>query len=133
MILEQAIENIDRFPHPTGNEMAEESDVRVADMVVRDAAKLAIAHMMLAQQIIPDEFNVGPIGNGRLPAAPQKRQFKPRVFFNHIAQGGLQLGGRNMLIVKPSQNLAANRPIGVTRGLGGAELTGIAKDRENVA
>jgi hypothetical protein len=32
-----------------------------------------IPHIMLAQQIIPDKFDVSAIGNGHLPAAPQKR------------------------------------------------------------
>src|SRR5215471_16900221 len=101
-------------------------------MVVRNASKTAIPHMMLAQQIIPEESNVGAIGNGPLPTAPQKRQLEPGVFLNHVAQGGLQFRRRNVLIVDPSQDLPTNQSIGMSRGLGGTKLTGIAKDGKNI-
>ena len=42
------------------------------------------------------------IGNGGVPTAPEKGQLKPGVLRNHIAQGGLQFGGRNVLRVEPS-------------------------------
>jgi hypothetical protein len=34
LVFAQAIENVDRLPHPTGNEVTEESNVRIGDMVV---------------------------------------------------------------------------------------------------
>ena len=34
VVLEQPIENIDRFPHPAGNEAAEQGDVGVGDMII---------------------------------------------------------------------------------------------------
>src|SRR6267378_3979378 len=37
-VFEQAIQNIDRFPDPAGNEVAEQGDIRVANMRVGDAA-----------------------------------------------------------------------------------------------
>ena len=133
VVLEQAIQNIDRFPHPTGDEVAEQRDVRVTDMVVRNAPETAVPHMMLAQQIIPDQFDMGAIGNGPLPTAPQKGQLKPGVFRNDIAQGGLQFRCRNVLLVDSSQDLPTNQAIGMSRGLGGTQLTGIAKDGKDIA
>ena len=88
--------------------------------------------MMLAQQIILEESDVSAIGNGPLPTAPQKRQLKPGVFLNHVAQGGLQFRCRNVLIVDPSQDLPTNQSIGMARGLGGTKLTGIAKDGKDI-
>jgi hypothetical protein len=52
--------------------MAFARDVRVADMVVRNAPETAVPHVMLAQQIIPDQFDMGTIGNGPVPTAPRK-------------------------------------------------------------
>ena len=41
---------------------------------------------------------------------PQRKGSSNRVYSrNHIAQGRLQFGGRNMLRIQPSQDLPANR------------------------
>jgi hypothetical protein len=132
MVLEQAVENIHRFPYPAGDEVAKQGDIRVADMMVRDAAELAIAHMMGSQQIILAEFDVGPIGDGALSRPPEKRQLKSRVFLDHIAQRGLELRGGNRLMVNPAQHLAANRLLRMARGLRGSKFTGIPKDGEQL-
>src|SRR5215813_2129578 len=87
MVLEQPIENIDRFPHPAGDEVAKQGDVRVTDVVVGDTPETAIPHMLLAQQIIPEEGDVRAIRNGTLPTAPQQGQLKPGVLRNDVAQG----------------------------------------------
>ena len=76
---------------------------------------------------------MGAIRNGGLPTAPEKGQLKPRVLRNHIAQGGFQFGGRNMLGVQPAQDLPANRARGMARRLGGPQFTGIAEDGEDIA
>ncbi len=107
--------------------MAEQRDVGVTDVVVSDTSEAAIPHMLFAQQIVPDEGNVRPVSNGCLPTAPQKRQLKPRVFCTHVPEGCLKLGGRNMLIVNASQDVAANRTRGVACGLSGAQLTGAGR------
>jgi hypothetical protein len=41
--------------------------------------------MARPQQVVFNQFNMRTIGNRGLPAAPQKREFKPRVLANHIA------------------------------------------------
>ena len=38
LILEQSIENVDRLPHPTGNEVTEEGDVGIGDVIVAISA-----------------------------------------------------------------------------------------------
>src|SRR5262245_30133115 len=101
-------------------------------MMVSDASEAAIPHMMFAEQIVPDEFNVCPICNGRLPTAPQEWQLKPRVFRNHVAQSRLQLRGRNMLIINASQDVAGNRLRGLARLLSRVQLNRLTKDDENV-
>ena len=73
VVLEQAIENVDRFPHAAGDEVAEQGDIRITDMVVRDASETAIPHMMRAQQIVLDECDVGAIGNGAPAHCPTER------------------------------------------------------------
>ncbi len=70
-IFEQAIEDVNRFPYATGNKMAKQGDVRVANVVVGDAAKLAVAHMLRAQQIVFNQFDMGAIGNRRLATLPE--------------------------------------------------------------
>ena len=73
------------------------------------------------------------IGDGGFATPPEKGEFKAGVFRNHIAQRGLKCRGGDMLLVNPSQHLTANGPMAMTRRLGGAELTGIAEDGEDVA
>ena len=34
LIFEQAIENVNRFPNPTGNKVAEQGNIRVANVMV---------------------------------------------------------------------------------------------------
>jgi hypothetical protein len=41
-VSEQAIKNVDRFPNPAGNEVAEQGNIRITDMVVRDTSKMAV-------------------------------------------------------------------------------------------
>jgi hypothetical protein len=111
VILEQAIENIDGFPDTAGAEVTEQGDVRVTDMMVRDAPATAIPHMLLAQEIVPEEGNVRTIGTGRLSTAPQPRQGKPGVFRNDGAPGGLQFRGRYALLVDSSRTCRLIRPL----------------------
>ena len=101
-IFEQAIQDIDRFPHPARDEVAEQRDIRITDVMIGNTPKAAVADMMRPQQIILHEGNMGAIRNGGLPTAPEKGQLKPGVLRNHIAQGGFQFGGRNMLGIQPS-------------------------------
>src|SRR6185295_7681940 len=76
-IFEQAIQDIDRFPHPAGDEVAEEGDIRITDVMIGNAPKTAVADMMRPQQIILDKGNMGAIRNSSLPTPPEKGQFKP--------------------------------------------------------
>ena len=66
-VSEQAIKNVDRFPHPAGNEVAEQGNIRIADMVVRDASKMAVTHMARPQQVVFNQFNMRTIGNRGSP------------------------------------------------------------------
>jgi hypothetical protein len=49
LVFEQAIENVNGFPHPAGYEVAKERNIRTTNVVVRDAPKTAVAHMTRAQ------------------------------------------------------------------------------------
>jgi hypothetical protein len=55
------------------------------------------------------------IGDGGFSTPPEKGEFKAGVFRNHIAQKGLKFRGRDMLLVNPSQHLAANGSMGMAR------------------
>ena len=77
--MEQTIEDVHRFPNTAGNEVAQQRDIRIADMVVGNAAKTAIADMPSAQQIVFDQLHMRSIRNRRVPTAPEKGQFEPRV------------------------------------------------------
>jgi hypothetical protein len=76
---------------------------------------------------------MGAIRNGGLPTTPEKRQLKPGVLRNHIAQGRFQFGGRDMLGIQPAQDVPANRARGMASRLGGPQFTGIAEDGEDIA
>jgi hypothetical protein len=44
-ILEQSVQDVDRFPDPTGDEVAEQGYVGIGDVVVGDATVPAVADM----------------------------------------------------------------------------------------
>ena len=101
-VFEQAIQNIDRFPDPAGNEVAEQGDIRVANMRVGDAAEFAVTDMPGTQQIVFEQLDMRAVGNGRLATAPEKRQLEPGIVIDHITQGGFEFGGRDVLGIESS-------------------------------
>ena len=63
-VLEQALENVDRFPDTAWDEMAEQGDVRVRDVVVGDPAVAAIADRVLGEQAVLGQLVLGPVRRG---------------------------------------------------------------------
>jgi hypothetical protein len=51
-VLQQAVEDIDRFPDATGNEATEQGDVGVRDVVVADPTSPAIANVVFAEEVL---------------------------------------------------------------------------------
>ena len=51
-VLQQAVQDIHGFPHPAGNEAAEQGDVGVRDVVVADSTPPAIPNMVLTEQVL---------------------------------------------------------------------------------
>jgi hypothetical protein len=43
LLLEQALDEVDRLPHPDGDELGEQRDVGIGDVVVPDPAGAAVA------------------------------------------------------------------------------------------
>ena len=102
-------------------------------MMIGNAAKPSIAHMLRTEQIVFQERDMCAIRNGRLPTAPQEGELEAHVFANDIAESRLELGRRNVLIVQAPQDLPGNRSRGMSGGLGCPQFTGIAEDGENIA
>ena len=75
-VLEQALQNVDRFPDAAWDEMAEQGDVRIRDVVVSDATVAAIPYRVLGKQAVLRELILGPIRRSRA-AAPDLWQIAP--------------------------------------------------------
>src|SRR5262245_11159249 len=101
-VFEQAIKDVDRFPHSAGNEVAEQGDICVANMRILAAAELAVTDMPGTQQIIFEQLDMRAVGNGRLSTTPEKRQLEPGIVIDHITQGGFEFGGRDVLGIESS-------------------------------
>ena len=65
-VLEQAIEDIDRFPDATGNEATEQGDVGVRDVVVADPTPPAIANVVFTEEVLFVDVPLGAVRRGAL-------------------------------------------------------------------
>ena len=72
-VLGQAIENIDRLPSSTRDEMREQRDVVIADVIVGDTALTSVADVALRQQIVFVQVPLGAVGGGPFGIAPIAR------------------------------------------------------------
>ena len=78
-VFQQPIENVDRLPDPAGNKMAEQRDISVTNVMIRNPAKAAIANVTRPQEVIFEQCDMGAVRNRGLTTTPQKREFKPDV------------------------------------------------------
>jgi hypothetical protein len=83
-VKQERIEDIGCFVSPTRNESAEERDVVIGNVPVRDAAGLTIADVVLGQQIVLEGFKVGAISHRSLAAPPCPRQLKLSIEVDQI-------------------------------------------------
>ena len=113
--------------------MAEERNIRIANMMIGNPPKPPIAYMLRAEQIVFQERDVRPIRNGGLPTAPQKRELEAHVFADDIAERRLQLGHGNVLVVQAPQELPVNRSRGMPGRLGRPQFARIAEDGKDIA
>src|SRR5260370_7989707 len=51
-VLEQPIEDVDRFPDTARNEVAEQSNVGIGDMIVADAAIASVTDVLFGEKIL---------------------------------------------------------------------------------
>jgi hypothetical protein len=61
-VLEQAIKDIDRLPHPTRDKMAEQGDLAICHVIIADPAIAAIADMVFGQEILFVDIPLHAIG-----------------------------------------------------------------------
>jgi len=78
-VLLEGIQNMDAFPHATGDEAGEQGDIGTSNMMVRDAAIAAVANVSGAQEIVLPELDVRAVGDRGLVATPVPRQRKADV------------------------------------------------------
>lgn len=106
-VLDQAVENVDRFVHAAWNEMAEERDVHVGHMVIADAAVPAVADVVFGEQILLVHIPLGPVGRHALSRAPVFRQQEFIVGVDDLDDGLFQPLLRDVVQVEPGDLLAA--------------------------
>jgi hypothetical protein len=68
-VLEQGFQDVDGFPHPARDEVAEQGDVGVRDVVVGDPAIAAVADRVLGQEAVLGQLVLGPVRRGRATGA----------------------------------------------------------------
>jgi hypothetical protein len=90
-VANQTIQDINGFPHPTRNEVAEEQDVHITHMMIGNAPIAAVANMSLDQQVLFGQLIVGPIGCHTFLIAPVARQYEAVKAIGNIANGRFQL------------------------------------------
>ena len=135
LVLQQAVEDVDGFPHTAGNEAVEQRDVVVGDVVVGDAALAAIAavaDVSGAEQVALAQRDVGAVGDGGASAAPVPWQREPGLLVDDVHHRRVQLGPGDMLDIDPAHRLRRRHSWRVPGGLAGAEVAAIAEDGEQV-
>ena len=104
LILEQAVQDIDRLPDPTGNKVTEEGDIGVRNVMIGNPAIGSVADMAFPQQVIFNQCDVRPIGHGGVACPPAKGQLETDILRNDIAQAGFKRSGGNVLRVEAFDN-----------------------------
>lgn len=69
-------------------------------MVIGDASETPVPKMILRQQILPRQFQLGPISCSPLPCTPEAREDALRIHVDDIPDGPLNQGGRDMASVR---------------------------------
>ena len=69
-VLHQRVKDMDRLPHPAGDEAGEQGDVGVGDVVVGDPAIAAVADVAGADEIILAQLDVRAVGDRRPASCP---------------------------------------------------------------
>src|ERR1700733_12741381 len=132
-VLHQRIEDVDRLPHPAGDEAGEQGDVGIGDVVVCDPTVAAIADVRGSDEIILAELDVRTIGD-RCPAtAPVTGQREAGVLVDDVNHCRLKFVGIDVLRVDPTQRLSCRDLWGMSSGLIWPEIAAVAEHRENIS
>lgn len=95
----QSINDIEPFPSAAREKVRAERDVGICDVVIGDASETPVPNVIFRQQILPRQFQLGPIGCGPLPGAPEARKDTLGIHVDDIPDGTLNQGGRDMASV----------------------------------
>src|SRR5215831_4597128 len=83
-VFQQAVQNVDGFPHPTGNEATEQGNIGVGDVVIANPAPAPIADMVLTEEILFVHVPLGAVCSGPLARAPELGQHKAVIAIDNL-------------------------------------------------
>ena len=61
LVMQQAVEDVDRFPNSTRDEMTEQRNVGIRDVVIANATITTIANAIFSQEVVLVNIPLGPI------------------------------------------------------------------------
>ena len=85
--MQEAVQDVHRFPHPTGNKAAEQGDIGIGHVVVADASPPTVPQMVLAQEVLFIDVPLGAIRSRPLARAPEFREEEAIIPVDHAHIG----------------------------------------------
>lgn len=61
LVMQQAVEDVDRFPNSTRDEMTEQRNVGIREVVIANATITTIANVIFSQEVVLVNIPLGPI------------------------------------------------------------------------
>jgi hypothetical protein len=86
-VLQEAIQDVHGFPHPTGHKAAEQGNIGIGYMVVADALPPAVPQVVLTQEVLFIDVPLGAIRGSPLARAPEFGQEEAIIPVDHAHIG----------------------------------------------
>src|SRR5690348_6277324 len=101
VILLKDVENEGPFPHPTGNEVAEASNIIVRHMIVPDATIPPIADVVLREEILLIHLPLGSVGRGMFARPPEPGEIEAVIRMDDEPDRFIQVLDSDMALIDP--------------------------------
>ncbi len=102
-------------------------------MMVSNAAIPSVTNMPLAQKVVFVHFVMSAVSYGSFATAPYKGKTKAGVLVNHIANGGIQLIGGDVLGVETADDPLCCQSPGMASCLHRPQITTITEHGDKIA
>jgi hypothetical protein len=100
-VFHQAVENVDCLAHAARDKMGKQSDVLVADQVMRDPSVTAVTNVILREQILFIKIPFRSVGGCAFARSPKRRQQKSIVTVDDLGNRLIQRLFGNMPLIDP--------------------------------